>query len=206
MENNNSVYCCNCKKHTHLTPRANYSKSKCSYWIGECNSCDFCFLIKNWNEGYRQLREVYPNTLPEPIDSNVPDFLKNDLFEANTCFASKCYKAAALMSRRVLQMCCLDKNTPSGKKLLEQIDWLLEKQIITTELQQWAHQVRMVGNEAAHEQEKNLKETVSKEDAEDIMKLLKAIVGILYITPKISKRMQEKRKKTQKAKTENNKD
>ena len=53
----------------------------------------------------------------------------------------------------------------------------------------------MVGNEAAHEQEKNLKETVSKEDAEDIMKLLKAIVGILYITPEISKRMQEKRKK-----------
>ena len=207
MENNNSIYCRKCEKYTHLTPRANYSKSEFNkYWIGECNSCDFCFLINNCWENERWNRKIYPNTLPEPIDSNVPDFLKKDLLEANTCFANSCYKAAALISRRILQMCCLDKKAPSKEDLLKQIDWLLKKQIITAELQQWAHQVRIVGNEAAHEQEKNLKEAVTKEDAEDIKKLLKAIIELLYITPEISKRMQEKRKKTQKAKTENNKD
>lgn len=196
MEKNNSIYCCSCKKATSLTPRSRYSKSGSEYWIGECNSCNFFFLIKSkLINGNWCILKIYPNTLPESIDSNLPDFLKNDLSEANICFASKCYKAAALMSRRVLQMCCLNQNAPLEKKLIEQIDWLLEQQIITAKLQKWAHQVRIVGNEAAHEQEKNLKEAVSKEDAEDIMKLLKAIVGILYITPEISKKMQEKRKK-----------
>lgn len=92
------------------------------------------------------------------------------------------------MARRALQNICLDKKTKEDS-LQKQIDSLFKDGIITKDLKIWAHEVRYVGNDAAHPSSE--KQPVSREDAEDILNLLEQFTDVLYIAPFIA---EERRK------------
>jgi len=195
MADQNSIYCPNCKKHTSITPRTSINSSKVSgltHEISECNSCDFMVLVHR-NHGI--ITKIYPEPLAKPLDENAPEFLKSDLEEAYTCFASGAFRGAGVLARRALQLCCLEKGAPD-KKLNEQIDWLLVKQVITKELKEWADEVRLTGNDAAHPPKKiEDDEPVSKDDAEDVLLLLEKFIDVLYIAPALAAERKAKREK-----------
>lgn len=194
MADNNSIYCPNCKQHTSIVPRARYiwpKNNNTLYEIAECNACDFFVLVKRFNG---LIQNIYPSPLPKPLDNETPDFLKKDLEEAYTCFSVAAYRATGVLARRALQLCCIEKGAPDGT-LQDQIDWLLDKQIITKELKDWAHEVRLTGNDAAHPPKDINKDIeISKEDAEDILLLLEKFIDVLYIAPSLA---EERRKKRQ---------
>ena len=121
MADKNSIYCFSCRQKTALTDRAKYS----CYNISECNSCEFFFLVRRTYSG--DIIDICPKSLPKPIKERTPDFLKRDLEEAYLCFSVDAYRATAVMARRALQLCCIDKGTPANKNLMDQIKWLLEK-------------------------------------------------------------------------------
>lgn len=197
MADLNSIYCPSCRKHTALKDRAKYNLRYDSYRISECNSCTFFFLVKRSIHG-GAIQEIYPNVLPKPINKKTPDFLKKDLEEAYLCFSVNAYRATSVMARRALQLCCIDKGAPD-KNLRDQIDWLLNQQIITKDLKEWAHEVRLTGNDSAHplrDITKNI--PVSAGDAEDILTLLEEFIKVLYIAPALAKERKAKRNNTKK--------
>lgn len=195
MADKYSIYCPKCHQKTSLTPRAHYKKpgSYAHYEIAECNSCNFFVLVKR--SPNNNIEKIYPDPLLKPVHEKTPELLKKDLEEANLCFSVGAYRAAGVMARRVLQICCIDKKAPIDKKLQEQIDWLLKQQIITKGLKEWAHEVRLTGNDAAHPQkdiEKN-NEIVSQDDAKDILTLLEKFIDVLYIAPALAEERRQKR-------------
>lgn len=197
MADQNSIYCPNCRQKTSITTRVSYQwpiDKGTSYQVAECNSCPFFFLVKR--EANR-IQQIYPQTLPKSIHEKTPEFLKKDLEEANICFAVNSYRATGVMARRALQLCCIDKGAPD-KKLQDQIDWLLDQQIITKELKEWAHEVRLTGNDAAHPSKDISKdEAVTREDADDILILLEQLINVLYITPALAKEKRQRRNNNQ---------
>ena len=187
MADKNSIYCPSCRKNTALTNRAKYNR----YRISECNSCEFFFLVAL--NGFGEITNIYPNPLPKPIEKKTPVFLKKDLEEAYLCFSVNAYRATSVMARRALQLCCIEKGAPD-KTLRDQIDWLLGKQIITKDLKEWAHEVRLTGNDSAHPLRDITKDNpVSREDAEDILTLLEQFIEVLYITPALAEERKAKR-------------
>jgi len=205
----NSIYCPYCHKHTALSVANGRSdidirhqriesifRNKIGeWWIGVCNSCRNCVLVKETENQYGEYKisDIFPHPLPKPIDIRVPDFIKKDLEEANSCLSIGARKATCGLARLILQLVCLDKGATEGKQLYDQIVELFDKRVITNEIKEWAQTTRIVGNDAFHPNKNS--PIIEKEDAEDIMNLVEQMIYILYITPAIAKEKQIKFKK-----------
>ncbi len=179
-----SVYCPYCRRYTLLSTRGTWESPKYGlYWIGECNWCHRGVLIKELKRNYRE--EIYPGPLPKPPDERIPPSIHTDFEEALKCFGVGAFRATGVMARRALQGCCLDKGAKKGK-LREQIDWLFQQRIITKDLNGWADEVRLVGNDAAHPQKPGEDKPIIKDDAKVILDLLTQFTNVLYVAPAIA--------------------
>lgn len=189
MADNRSIFCPNCTQRTSVSERTRYDvpSQGIMYEIVECNSCDF-FLLAKINRNSGQIIEVHPKALPKSIDERIPQLIADDLREAFLCHSVNAYRGAAVLARRAVQTICKDKGT-TKKELRDQIDELFTKGFVTKDLKDWAHEVRYVGNDAAHPNDK----TVSKEDAEDILDLLESFCEVLYVTPAKAEKRKLKR-------------
>lgn len=188
-----SIYCPYCHKYTLLTKRGDFTSQYGVYWMGECNSCHKVVLVSD------HLDQIYPTPLPKPVDERIPDSIRKDFKEAQKCFSIGAFRAAGVMARRALQNCCLDKGAKEKDNLEKQISWLFEQGIITKDLKEWAHEVRLTGNDAAHPKKSEEDQPVTEEDAKEILDLLEQFTNVLYVAPAIA---EERRKLREKPKTE----
>lgn len=187
-----SIFCPYCHKYTALSVaqakyRGEYGDERTTsaiweagqgnqWWIGVCNACRQPSLVLN--QGAR----IFPQPLPSPTDPNIPKDLAQDLDEAKMCFAVECYRACAVMARRCIQNACITKGAKSHE-LVAQIKELTEGGIITKDVEGWATVVRWVGNDAAHVG----KDAITKDDAEDVLKLAEQFLHVIFVTPAIAK-------------------
>lgn len=133
---------------------------------------------------------IYPNPLPSPTDSNIPKELAVDLDEAKMCFSVGCHRACAVMARRCIQNACNEKGAKE-KDLVKQIKELCQLGIITKDIEEWATVVRWVGNDAAHPG----KDPVTKEDAEDCLKLAEQFLHVIFVASAVAKARRAARNK-----------
>jgi hypothetical protein len=134
--------------------------------------------------------KVYPHPLPEPTDPNIPEEIRADLDEAKMCFSVSAWRGAAVMARRAMQSAAIEKGA-SKKQLVEQIAELASKGQITVDLKEWADVVRWVGNDAAHPGG----DAVTREDAEQVLKLAEQFLHVLYVAPAMAKTLRSKKGK-----------
>ena len=148
--------------------------------MGQCNSCQKIVLVNG------STHEIFPTPLPKPIDERIKGPIKDDFIESRRCFSIGAFRASAVMARRALQSICLDKGAKVSDKLEKQIDWLFAQGIITKDLKNWAHEVRLVGNDAAHPKKPDEDTPVTQQEAEDILNLLDQFCQVLYVAPSIA--------------------
>jgi hypothetical protein len=126
------------------------------YSIALCPQCNDPFLIKQ--SRYSVVGEfgtvttkvvLYPTTSRLPADG-IPEPVSRAYQQALRCFSTSSYEASALMCRRSLEALC-KSFTASGKSLQAKLDALYAMEVIDKRLTQWAHGVRAIGNEAAHD-------------------------------------------------------
>lgn len=133
-----------------------------SQWETVCNAaqCEACksFVLVigarrtdlGRNSGFR-LKAFYPLGRPtDNVDAAVPKEIAEDFREALRCRWVEAYKASVTMCRRSIQASCLAQGADKKKKLVAQIDELAAKGLITGPLKQFAHEVRLEGNDGAH--------------------------------------------------------
>jgi len=197
-----SIYCPWCHRYTFLNVgrgegeyeddyrcKSIFENNTGRWWIGECNHCKKCVLV---HETIYGRNEIFPSPLPEPTDERIPEHIRNDLDEAKKCFSISAYRACAVMARRAIQNACIDKGCNPDDRLVNQIEELFKKGIITMEMKDWATVVRWVGNDAAHPSNPE----VTREDAEDILNLAEQLFHILYVAPAIAEEMRKRKRKS----------
>jgi hypothetical protein len=121
---------------------------------------------------------IYP---PEVIDfdaTNLPLEILRSLEEAIKCHAAGCYKASALMVRRVLEEVCKDKNA-TGDNLKKRIASLNTVAILPTELLNAADELRLLGNDAAHIEAKDY-DNITDQESELAIELAKELLKAVY--------------------------
>jgi hypothetical protein len=92
---------------------------------------------------------VLPSEVLDFDSADIPPAIAASLEEAIKCHSSQCYKAAALMVRRVLEELCEERGA-TGNNLKDRITALAKIVIIPLELIQAADHLRLLGNDAAH--------------------------------------------------------
>jgi hypothetical protein len=91
----------------------------------------------------------YPPEVLDVDPSDVPMPIAKSLEEAIQCHSARCYRAAALMVRRVLEELC-DERGAAGDDLKARLRDLGKVIVVPTDLMEAADHLRLLGNDAAH--------------------------------------------------------
>ncbi len=140
--------------------------------LWKCPNCENPFLTDD--DGIYGYSVLYP---PEDnrVNPRLPAPLKSAYSEAISCFKSKAYTATAIMCRKTLEGICVEQGA-KGNNLVSNLKELKDKGVIENRLFEWADQLRISGNEAAHD----VTVTTSPEDARDILEFTNALLEYIF--------------------------
>jgi hypothetical protein len=110
--------------------------------------------------------------------ANIPEKILDCLQEAITCHAHGCYKACAMMIRKTLETLCQNQNA-TGSNLSQRIDALRATIVMPQALMDALHELRLLGNDAAHITSKDY-DDVGREEVETAIELTKEILKAVF--------------------------
>ena len=122
---------------------------------------------------------------PEPSPSISPDYTPDNAaiyyIEASDNLKRGAYTSSGMMSRKVIDVSTkrqLGKASGRYRDNKTRIDALAESGAITKDLQDWAHHVRLGGNDAAHDDD-----PFTKDEAEDLLNFTELYLTYVYSLP-----------------------
>ncbi len=134
------------------------------------------FVVYNFRTRYLALS--YPAEKLDFDTTNIPIAVAQALEEAITCHANQAYTAAAIMVRKTLEELCHNQQA-EGKTLQQRLEALQTKIILPKGLIEAAHDLRLLGNDAAHIEAKTFNQ-VSKEEVEVGILLAKELLKAIF--------------------------
>jgi hypothetical protein len=159
-------------------------------WAGmQCQGCLKYLLacVHRHREGqkYAYLQHFPLGKPKDDVAPEVPTEISGDFKEALRCRWVDAYNATGEMCRRALESSCNDQKAPTGKKLVEKIDWLAGQGKITGALKDVAHKIRLGGNYGAHAPEDPLNAApMTAEHADALIEFMRDYFQHLYVIPK----------------------
>lgn len=186
----NALICPHCDVHSTITFVAGYG----SHYIYRCDRCEgLVLLIMSDSSAHATIVDQYPKKVPK-LDPAIPTDVASDYIEAVKCFDVGANKASAVMCRRALQTSVIQKGATEDK-LNDQIDELFKKGVITEDIMNWSHEIRLTGNLGAHPDKDGLQH-ITPQDADDLIKFMEEYLNYVYIMPaKVSAKRVRKEKK-----------
>jgi hypothetical protein len=121
---------------------------------------------------------TYP---PETIDfdsSSLPRRVVAAFEEAVKCHAQQCFVAAAIMVRKTFEEVCADRGA-TGENLYDRIEALGKKVVLPEAMLDGLHDLRLLGNDAAH-LEARVYDEIGKEEVEVAIDVAKEILKATY--------------------------
>lgn len=143
--------------------------------------------------GEKIVIEMYPKRLPK-VDPAIPPKIAEDYIEAVKCFEAGSAKGAAVLCRRSLQNIMLDKGA-KGENLYEQLNELAKRRVITPDLAELGHTIRLFGNVGAHPSSDGLDE-VSLKEASEILAFTEQLFMSLYVLPSRVQALRNRKKQS----------
>lgn len=143
-------------------------------------------------DNYGEVITTYP---PEIIDfdtTDLPPVVVHALEEAITCHAAKCYRASALMVRRTLEELCAEQNV-SGRTLEAGLDALRGKVPVADRMIEGLHDLRLLGNDAAHVTSKDF-DQVGQPEATLAIDITKQLLRDIYQHDALIKQLDARKK------------
>lgn len=137
----------------------------------------------------------YPAEVLDFDPSSIPEKVCAALTEAIKCHSQECYSASALMVRKTLEELCQDRGA-QGANLGERINALSSSVILPTGFIEAAHEIRFLGNDAAHIEAREYS-NVGKEEVEIAIELAKEFLKAVYQLSSLVERMQNLKNRVQ---------
>lgn len=190
-----TIVCPYCDVHSTISVRSRDAGESTLFEMVKCDHCGELILqIYRIKDKKRILIDQYPKRIPR-LHKSIPERVGDDYIEAMKCFDVGANRASVVMCRRALQSSVIEKGAKKNR-LVDQIDELYDSQIITKDIRDWAHEIRLTGNIGAHPDEDGLQD-VTPEDADELIKFMEEYLNYVYIMPAkvIEKRARKKSRK-----------
>jgi hypothetical protein len=171
--------CPHCLHKAHFDIQANASYGDESHQIQRCQACGK-FVYRLMGPG-AAVRAQWPLPGIQAPHSSVPAPIGADWYEAHLCESIGAHRAAAAMARRAVQGVAIEQGA-KGNTLNAQLKDLGAKATLHSMLIDWADHIRLLGNSGAHPGADGL-ETVSKEEANEVVRFLDELLRWLYELP-----------------------
>jgi hypothetical protein len=122
--------------------------------------------------------EVYPQPEKTDVPDHLPDGAANAFKQAVEGRKGGLYDAAGAMYRKALDVGLKTIDPQAMGTLQARIDKLAAEQKLTPSIKDWAHEIRLDGNEAAHEES-----PFTKDDAEQMHSFAQLVLTYLFTLP-----------------------
>jgi hypothetical protein len=152
---------------------------------GQCGNYMFVFWSASTSgRGHNAMHDY--RVLPwHKSTSSYPEHWPADVghywLEARRSIEGKNWTAAALMARSAVQLIARS-HAATGKNLKEEINDLANKGLILPSMREFAHEVRVLGNEGTHPQPGTT--GTNERDAKDVVEFLGLLMTVMYDLPK----------------------
>lgn len=120
---------------------------------------------------------VYPTD--EAIPEAVPEMVARPYREAQKAYGVKIYAACVLMCRKCVEAVCVQHGESEGT-LAARLDLLQKKGVIDNALFEWTKELRLSGNDAAHDATKK----TSEAEAKNALEFAKAVLIYAFELPR----------------------
>jgi hypothetical protein len=158
-----------------------YLQTKNVYYAASCPECHKPFLLQQGatqdpNTGewdYDEPSVLYPSM--RSLDAAVPAKIAAAFNEAAACLGANACTATAIMCRRTVEGLCHHHGAKQGN-LKMRLEQLKESGVIEQRLFEWAEQLRLAGNDAAHD----IDVVVEKQDARDLVEFTRALLEYVF--------------------------
>jgi hypothetical protein len=117
------------------------------------------------------------------LDPDIPEGVASAFGEGMRALSAYCARAAAVMFRAMLAALVRDKGSKAAQEsggLYQQLKKMADEQTLHPSLVDWAAEIRLVGNAGAHP---GALDPVTPADAQDLAKLCRQLLAIVYETP-----------------------
>ena len=123
--------------------------------------------------------QIFPASAPDDTPADIPEPVGRAFIQASASLKSQHFDAACSMYRKAMEL-ALKKFSPDidAWKIEKRIDRLAKENRITPELQGWAHELRLDGNNAVHSDTE-----ATEEMATQMHELCKFLLIYLYTLP-----------------------
>jgi hypothetical protein len=167
------------------------------YTFARCPKCSGPFLLyqNQWGETWDEPGRLFPPR-DDILGWSIPRPIAAAFSEAAHCHAAKAFTACAIMCRKTLEGVC-DDHKAAGKNLQQRLAALRDMGVIEGRLFDWADELRLVGNEAAHD----VNVQVGPEDARDTFEFTRALLEYAYTFRHRFEEFKKRRAKALAAKT-----
>jgi hypothetical protein len=169
-------------KYPHVVPAVMHkSVHGVQYAILCCQECEDVFVVANLSDtkGWRVVHPIPHKT----VSDEIPPPIRDEFEEANLCFAIGASRACAAMCQIALESLWQNKKV-SG------LNQLRDDGIISQRLFDRATEIRLWGDIVKHEP---IAESVSKEDAEELLTYLEDILNHVYVEQARYETLKQKR-------------
>jgi len=121
--------------------------------VRQGNPGEFHAWIQGQKQGNVLTLQQWPTGMEEKLPEHVPQNVERFYIQGMDNLSRKNWDAAGTMFRKALDT-SLKHLDPSGKGTLQKrIDNLPPEHGVTPAMKQWAHEIRELGNDAAHEED-----------------------------------------------------
>ena len=157
------------------------------YILRCCPKCKSPFLIKhsyfNHFEAGSYIQDevlLYPSGSGEALSLGaIPAGILRIYSQSKSCFSNGLYEPSVIMARKCLEAVCRDLGA-TGRNLSDKVESLSNSNKIDKRLHSWATELRLIGNDAAHD----LDVKITKRDAQDSLAFLNAMLLYIYTLEK----------------------
>lgn len=169
-----------------------------NYFVCLCQRCSQPFLVRQSLYGIPgEFETITEESVLYPSESKLlpdalPAAIKTAYDQALRSLNASLFEPCVLMCRKCLEGVCKILKA-NGRDLNVRLSKLSEAGHIDSRLLSWAHQIRLIGNEAAHD----IDTPVTKQDARDILEFTEAILIYVFSLTKRFESMQARRTKSE---------
>lgn len=121
---------------------------------------------------------------------DVPEHIGSTADEAHRCLSIGAHRGAIALARAVVEATAKAHGITSGN-LEMKIEKLADQRVISDAMKDAAHEIRFAGNEVAHGD--LAEEPITREDAEEVLELMEAMLKRVYEEPAQVARVRQRR-------------
>ncbi len=151
------------------------------YLFLKCLKCESPILVSQDNIGNMADGDIWDTPVrihPSQeirVNPDAPKSIRVAYLEAINCFKARAYTASAIMCRKTLEGVC-EAHGIQERTLVKSLEKMKNDGVIDGRLYEWSDELRLAGNEAAHD----VNVTISAEDSKDMIEFTNAILDYLF--------------------------